>query len=86
MQNFVGYSIFSSLLYDHPHNKCLGYNAKPSEIEAPVQELLEIWSTTPLPLLPGPLWPGVVVPVSVSSIGQIELFDHLRYVKPFNCV
>ena len=28
-----------------------------------------------LPLLPSPLWPGVVAPDSVLSMGQIELFD-----------
>ena len=32
-------------------------------------------------LLPGPLWPGVVVPVRVASMGQIELFNHLLYLK-----
>ena len=28
-----------------------------------------------LPSLPGPLWPGVVAPDRVLSIGQLELFD-----------
>ena len=28
-----------------------------------------------LPLLPGPLWPGVVSPDRVLSMDQIELFD-----------
>ena len=32
------------------------------------------WSTTSLPLLPDLLWPGVVVPVRVQSIVQIDLF------------
>ena len=32
--------------------------------------------STPLLLsLPGPLWPGVVAPDRVLSMGQIELFD-----------
>ena len=38
--------------------------------------MLELWGTqsTPiLPQLPGPLWPGVVVPDRVLSMGQIEL-------------
>ena len=30
--------------------------------------------------------PGVVVPVRVLSMSQIELFNHLFYLKPFNCV
>ena len=36
-------------------------------------ELLGMWDTLSLPLLPGPLWPGVVVPDRVLSMGQIEL-------------
>ena len=31
-----------------------------------------MWNTPSLPLLPGPLWPGVVVPDRVLSMGQIE--------------
>ena len=34
------------------------------------------WSTSPLPLLPDPLWIGEVVPVRVPSIGQIHLFKN----------
>ena len=40
--------------------------------------MLELWgmqSTPSLPSLPGTLWPGVVAPDSVLSMGQIELFD-----------
>ena len=43
-----------------------------SEGEAPVLEIWGMWSTPSLPLLPGPLWPGVVAPNRVLSIGQIE--------------
>ena len=32
-----------------------------------------MWSATSLPLLPGPLWPGVVALDRVLSMGQIEL-------------
>ena len=32
-----------------------------------------MWSTPLFPLLPGPLWPGVVAPDKVLSVGQIEL-------------
>ena len=32
-----------------------------------------MWSTPSLPTLPGPLWPGVVAPDRVLSMGQIEL-------------
>ena len=36
-------------------------------------QLWGMWSTSSLPLLPGPLWPGVVVPDKVLSMDQIEL-------------
>ena len=42
-------------------NEYPGYDTKQSDGEVPV--LLELWvmlSTSPLPTLPGPLWPGVV--------------------------
>ena len=38
--------------------------------------MLELWgmqSISSLPSLPGPLWPGVVAPDRVLSMGQIEL-------------
>ena len=38
--------------------------------------MLERWGmqcTPSLPSLPGPLWPGVVAPDRVLSMGQIEL-------------
>ena len=38
-------------------------------------ELWEMMSAPSLPLLPGPLWPGVVAPDKGLSMGQIELFD-----------
>ena len=42
--------------------------------EVPVTlELLGMWSTSSLSLLPDTLWPGVVAPDKVLSIGQIEL-------------
>ena len=55
---------------------------------------LELWIIRSIPLLPllsGPLWPGVV-PITFSSMGQIELFNHLQriiiisYLKSYNCV
>ena len=38
--------------------------------------MLELWGmrgTILLPLLPGSLWPGVVAPDRVQSLGQIEI-------------
>ena len=76
-------------------NECLAI--KQSNVEAPV--MLELWgmqSTSSLPMLPGPLWPGVVAPDRVLSMSQIELFDlqtndMLNWIKnrtvwSFNCV
>ena len=40
-----------------------------------------MWSITQLPLFLGPLWLGVVVPVRVSSVGQIVLLNHLTLCK-----
>ena len=48
--------------------------------QASVLELRVMWSPLSLPLLSGPLGLGVAV------LGQKELFNHLRYLKPFNCV
>ena len=51
-----------------------------------------MWSTGSLPLPSGPLLPKLVVHVTVSSMGQIELFDHLlriiiiNHLKPYSCV
>ena len=48
-----------------------------------------MWSAPLLPLLPGPLWPGVVAPDRVLSMVQIELNCVLmpnRSVLHLNCV
>ena len=37
-----------------------------------------VWSLS-FPLLPGPLWSRVVVPVRVPSMGQIDLFESYLY-------
>ena len=57
-----------------PHNKFSRYETKQFDGEASV--MLELWgmqSTPSFPSLPGPLWPGVVAPDRVLSMGQIEL-------------
>ena len=48
-----------------------------------MQERWGMWSTSLFPLLPGPLWPGVVAPDKVLSVGQIEL--ECKYAK-LNCL
>ena len=57
-----------------PPNKYSGYDTKQPDSEALVLKLWGMWSTLSLPLLPGPLWPRVVIPVGVILMGQIELF------------
>ena len=63
---------------EYPHNEWLGYDTKQSNGEVPV--MLWLWgirSTPSLPLLPGPLWPGVAAPDSVLSMDLIELTAYL---------
>ena len=56
--------------------ECPDYDIKQYDSEAPVTlEFLEMQSTTSLPSLPGPLWPGVVALERFLSMGQIKLFD-----------
>ena len=51
-------------------NKCPVYDTKQSDGEVPVmQELSGMQSTPSLPLLPGPLWPGVVAPDKGPTYG-----------------
>ena len=40
-----------------------------------IPELFGMKNTSSLSLLQGPLWPGVVAPDRVLSMGQIDLFD-----------
>ena len=47
------------------------------------ESFLELWrleSTASLPLLPGPLWVGVVEPVRVPSTDQIEICNHWTHL------
>ena len=60
---------------------CPGYDTKLSGSKVPVLEIWGVWITTSLPLLPDPLWSGVVVFVRVPFMGQIELFNHLSVCK-----
>ena len=51
-------------------NECPRYDTKQSDGEVPA--MLELWrmrSTPSLPLLPGPLWPGVIAPDRALSMG-----------------
>ena len=46
-----------------------------SDSEAPVLEIWRVWCTSSL-LLPGPLWPELLVALRVPSMVQIELFKN----------
>ena len=48
---------------------------KPTDGKSLVLELLGTWRITSLPLLSGPLWPGIVALDRVLSMSQIELLD-----------
>ena len=51
-------------------NECPGYNTKQSDSDVPM--MLELWgmqSASSLPLLPGPLGPGMVAPDRALSMG-----------------
>ena len=69
-----------------PPHGCPGYNTKQSDGEVPV--MLELWgmqSTPSLPSLPGPLWPGVVVPYRVlmysSNRTKLCIYAKLNCLK-----
>ena len=47
-----------------------------SDGEAPVLELGEVVCTHFLQLLPHPLWPRMIEPVRILSMGQIDLFKN----------
>ena len=66
----VEYTDYNSA--DPSTNKCSEYDIKQSNDEAPAMAIWGFWSTLSLPLLPGPLWPAVVAPDRILSMGQIK--------------
>ena len=69
----VEYTDCNSEDKDDSSNKCPGYDTKQSDGEASV--MLELWgsqNTPSRPSLPGLLGAGVVAPVSVLPMGQID--------------
>ena len=59
-------------------------DTKPDDGEAPILQLWGMSNILSLPLILGPLWPGVLVSVRISHMRQTEIIYYLRYVKPFN--
>ena len=60
----------------------LGYDTKPSNGEAPVLGLCSKWNTSSLysSVYTDPKW------LRSPSMSQIELFNHLLYLKSFDCM
>ena len=68
------YTVYISAEGQNSSKKCLEYYTTQSDGEVSVmQKLWGIWSTPSLPSLPGPLWPGLLVPDWVLSMGQIAI-------------
>ena len=63
-------------------NECPGYDSETYDRDIIFLEFLGMSSSPSLPLLSDSVWPIV----RVLSMGQIEIFNHLSYLKPFNCV
>ena len=40
-----------------------------------------MWSTPSVPLLQGPVWPGVAVAIRTQSMDKKELLNHLTVYK-----
>ena len=71
----------------NPPYVCFRYYTKTaSDGEAPVLKLWKTWTVPSLPLFPGPHETRIVVPIIISSIGQIEIFNTFLGLEPFNCV
>ena len=79
--------LYSTELYNQPTAPLQRGNTSPQESgirhwsasnhKDSVLEFGRLWSTSSFPLLPGPLWSRLVVPVKVSSRSQIDLSNNL---------
>ena len=61
----------------HSENEFHGYDSKQTNIEAPVR-IWRMLSTFFIATASGQLWPRLEAPYRVLSMGQIEMFDHLK--------
>ena len=67
----------------HLQNEWPGYDMTPSDDKTWFLKLWWMWNISSLPLLPGPLWSGAVIPFRVLS--QIELFNLFLCQKSNKC-
>ena len=76
---FSGLIILYLLQRDkNPSKKgCLEYDHLPLPMVR--LQIWGVWSNTLLPLLQGPLWSEVIVPVKILSMSQIDLFKNYSY-------
>ena len=79
LAQLAGAAVYTNYIFA----ECFGYDTKQSDGDASVMlEFWGMWSTSLLPSLPVPLWPGVLVLDKVTSMGQIEL----NCVLTLNCL
>ena len=55
------------------------HKTKPKQIQPNNPNATQVYMVSVIMLVLGPLWPGVVLPVGVAFIGQIELFKNHSY-------
>ena len=75
------YPLYRGKTPPHTHTRQKGFlnitfNASDGEI--PVLEIWKVWNTLSLSLLLGPIGPGMIVPVTVPYIVQVNLFKIIR--------
>ena len=69
--------------------ECHGYDIKLLLMVMLQMVIGKMWSITSWPFLPGPLRRGVLEPVRIPPMDQIELFEinelQITYLIPYNC-
>ena len=90
LKSVVNISILGPYTHTHAHTQsCPTHNPIPVHTHAHllshrIKLLYSVtWSTSSSPLLPGPLWPGMVVSVRISLLSQTDLFKNDSYsIRP----
>ena len=66
-------------VFEKRKSGCPGYDTKLHLVRASSSELWGEWSISSQSLLPGPLWFGMVEPVTVLFTGYVDRFEHYLY-------